>query len=105
MSHVISELVAPVPTSADVLPRVQQMLQQILSLESTEKIQPDARLRADLNIDSLGMVDVLIGIEDEFGVKLGSDINLLERVVTVGDAVDLILEESTRGLNSPGARP
>lgn len=105
MSDVDSEVVTPGLTSADVLPRVQQMLQQILSLESTEKIQPDARLRADLNIDSLGMVDVLIGIEDEFGVKLGSDINLLERVVTVGDAVDLILEESTRGPKSAGARP
>ena len=105
MSDVISEVVTPGPTRADVLPRVQKLLQQILSLESTEKIQPGARLREDLNIDSLGMVDVLIGIEDEFGVKLGSDINLLERVVTVGDAVDLILEESTRGPNSAGARP
>ena len=103
MSHVISNVVSAGPTSADVLPRVQQMLQQILSLESTEQIQPGARLRADLNIDSLGMVDVLLGIEDEFGLKLGSDINLLERVVTVGDAVDLIVEESARGLNSPVA--
>lgn len=103
MSHVMSHVVTPGPTSTDVLPQVQQLLQQILSLESTEKIQPGARLREDLNIDSLGMVDVLIGIEDEFGVKLGSDINLLERVVTVGDAVELIREESARGPNSPGA--
>jgi acyl carrier protein len=103
MSHAISQAVTAGPTSAEVLPRVQQMLQQILSLESTEQIQPDARLRDDLNIDSIGMVDVLLGIEDEFGVRLGSDINLLERVVTVGDAVDLILEESARGVKSPGA--
>jgi len=94
MSHVISHVVTAGPTSAEVLPRVQHLLQQILALESTEKIQPGARLRDDLNIDSLGMVDVLLGIEDEFGIKLGSDINLLERVVTVGDAVDLIVEES-----------
>lgn len=103
MSHVLSPVVALGPTGAEVLPRVQQLLQQILSLESTEKIQPDARLREDLNIDSLGMVDVLLGIEDEFGVRLGSDVNLLERVATVGDAVDLILEESARGVKSPGA--
>ena len=97
MSDAIPHVVAPAPTSADVLPRVQHLLQQILSLESTEKIRPDARLRDDLNIDSLGMVDVLLGIEDEFGVRLGSDINLLERVVTVGDAVDLIVEEAVAG--------
>jgi acyl carrier protein len=101
MSHVISHAVAPGLTSAEILPRLQHMLQQILALESTEKIQPGAQLRGDLNIDSLGMVDVLLGIEDEFGVKLGSDINLLERVVTVGDAVDLILEETA--LKSSGA--
>jgi len=94
MSHAISQAVVAGPTSAEVLPRVQHLLQQILSLESTEQIQPDARLRDDLNIDSLGMVDVLLGIEDEFGIRLGSDINLLERVVTVGDAVGLIVEES-----------
>jgi acyl carrier protein len=99
----ISDVVAPVLTRAEVLPRVQRLLQEILSLESTERIRPEARLRADLNIDSLGMVDVLLGIEDEFGVKLGSDINLLERVVTVDDAVGLILEESAGESPPPGA--
>jgi len=94
MSHVMSPVVAGGLTSAEVLPRMQSLLQQILTLESTAQLQPGARLRDDLNIDSLGMVDVLLGIEDEFGIKLGSDINLLERVVTVGDAVDLIVEES-----------
>ncbi len=94
MSEVTADVVAPGLTRAQVLPRMQRMLAQILSLESTESIQPASRLRDDLNIDSLGMVDVLLGIEDEFGVKLGSDINLLERVVTVDDAVSLILEES-----------
>lgn len=95
MAEVLSNVVTThESTTADVLPRMQKLLQQILSLESTEKIVPTARLREDLNIDSLGMVDVLLGIEDEFGVKLGSDINLLERVVTVSDAVDLIVEET-----------
>lgn len=82
-------------TSEDILPRMQQMLQQILQLESADSIRPESRLREDLHIDSLGMVDVLLGIEDEFGIRLGSDINLLERVVTVGDAVGLIVEEAT----------
>jgi acyl carrier protein len=80
-----------------VLLRVQHLLQQILLLETAETIRPGARLREDLNIDSLGMVDVVLGVEEEFGVKLGSDINLFERVVTVGDAVNLILEKSATG--------
>lgn len=77
-----------------VLLRVQHLLQQILALETTATIQPGAHLRDDLNLDSLGMVDVVLGVEEEFGVKLGSDVNLFERIVTVGDAVNLVIEMS-----------
>jgi acyl carrier protein len=84
----------PAAGSEAILSRVQQLLQQILALESSAAIQPSARLRDDLNVDSLGMVDVVLGVEEEFGVKLGSDINLFERVVTVGDAVALVIEKS-----------
>ena len=79
---------------SEILQKVQEMLQQILALESAASIRSEARLRDDLNVDSVGMVDVIIGVEETFGVKLGSDINLLERIVTVGDAVDLIAELS-----------
>lgn len=79
---------------SEILNKVQGLLQQILALESPNSIRPEARLREDLNVDSVGMVDVVIGVEETFGVKLGSDINLLERIVTVGDAVDLIVELS-----------
>jgi acyl carrier protein len=81
-------------SKSEILRKVQEMLQQILALESPASIRPEARLRDDLNVDSVGMVDVVIGVEETFGVKLGSDINLLERIVTVGDAVDLIAELS-----------
>jgi acyl carrier protein len=84
----------PGPERGAVLLGVQHLLQQILTLETAETIQPSARLREDLNIDSLGMVDVVLGVEEQFGIKLGSDINLFERVVTVGDAVDLVIEMS-----------
>lgn len=80
-----------------VLVRIQYLLQQILNLESAATIRPVASLRDDLNIDSLGMVDVVLGVEEEFGIKLGSDINLFERVATVDDAVDLVMEMSTAG--------
>jgi len=84
----------PGPERGAVLLRVQHLLQQILNLESAATIDPGARLREDLNIDSLGMVDVVLGVEEEFRVKLSSDINLFESVVTVRDAVDLVMELS-----------
>lgn len=76
----------------EILARLQGVLRDVLSLETVEPLRPAARLREDLNIDSLGMVDVVIGVEEAFGVKMRSDLNLFERVVTVDDAVNLVVE-------------
>ena len=76
----------------EILARLQGVLRDVLSLETVEPLQPAARLREDLNIDSLGMVDVVIGVEEAFGVKMRSDLNLFERVATVDDAVNLVVE-------------
>ncbi len=100
MTETVSPTGLPAAGREAVLLRVQHLLQQILNLESTATIAPGANLRDDLNIDSLGMVDVVLGVEEEFGIKLGSDINLFERVVTVNDAVDLVMEMSTASRRS-----
>jgi acyl carrier protein len=76
----------------EILARLQGVLRDVLRLETVEPLRPEARLREDLNIDSLGMVDVVIGVEETFGVKMRSDLNLFERVVTVDDAVNLVVE-------------
>jgi acyl carrier protein len=84
---------SPRPLSRDeALAQVQELLRDILALETSQSIRPESRLAEDLRIDSLGMVDVVIGVEDTFGLKMQSDLNLLERVATVNDAVDLVLE-------------
>jgi acyl carrier protein len=36
------------------------------------------------------MLDVVIGVEEAFGLKLGSDINLFDKIATVDDAMTLI---------------
>lgn len=74
----------------DILARLRTLLQDVLNLESAESIRPDTRLREDLHVDSLGMLDVVIGVEEAFGLKLSSDINLFEKIVTVDDAMTLI---------------
>jgi len=81
----------------EILTRLRALLQDILDLESADSIHPKARLREDLHIDSLGMLDVVIGVEETFGLKLDSDINLFERIVTVEDAVALIQDPSRSG--------
>jgi len=76
----------------DVIAKLQEIMAEILVLESSETLRPDARLIDDLHIDSLGMVDIVIGIEQAFGVKIGSDTNLFERLETISDAAELVLE-------------
>jgi acyl carrier protein len=80
---------------AEILTRLQALLQEILNLESAATLSPAARLQEDLHIDSLGMVDIVIGVEEAFDVKIRSDLNLFEKVVTVNDAVDLVVDLST----------
>ena len=80
----------------EILTQLRGVLRDVVDLESADTIRPETRLREDLHIDSLGMLDVVIGVEEAFALKLGSDINLFEKIATVGDAVTLI-EQSRSG--------
>ena len=58
-------------------------------LDASE-ISLDADLREDFDADSLDMVDLIMDIEDEFGVEVPDEI--LDKLVTVKDVVDYIEE-------------
>jgi acyl carrier protein len=83
------------PSREEILGKMQDLLKTILNLESTALLRPEARFSEELHTDSLGMVDIIIGVEEGFGIKLRSDINFFEEVRTVGDAVDLIHRQLT----------
>jgi acyl carrier protein len=77
-------------TREEVLSGLQDLLKTILNLETTASLRPEARFIEDLHSDSLAMVDIVIGVEEAFGIKLRSDLNFFEEVRTIGNAVDLI---------------
>lgn len=54
-----------------------------------DKISPDARFEEDLEIDSLGVVELLMALEDNFGVKIPDE--EAETIGNVGQAVDLVM--------------
>lgn len=56
-----------------------------------EKIRLEASFEEDLEVDSLGVVELLMALEDSFGVSIPDE--EAERIVTVGDAVSLIAEK------------
>jgi acyl carrier protein len=52
------------------------------------KIKDDAHFEEDLDVDSLGVVELLMALEDEFDVKIPDED--AESIMTVGQAIDLV---------------
>lgn len=53
-----------------------------------EKIQPEARLKEDVGIDSLDFVDIVVIVEKNFGFKIKPE--EMTGVVTLNDFYDYI---------------
>jgi acyl carrier protein len=67
--------------------KIKELLVSELKLEA-DSISPEMRLSDDLKLDSLDMVDFILGIEDYIGKKVDSSI--LKSANTVQDVVDFI---------------
>ena len=51
------------------------------------------RILEDLGVNSARLVDIILAFEDEFGIAI--DDEAADRVRTVGDAVNMIIEKTT----------
>jgi acyl carrier protein len=60
---------------------------EVLSVPE-DKIVPEARFGEDLDADSLDLVELVMALEEEFGVAVPED--ELEGIKTVGQAYDLV---------------
>jgi acyl carrier protein len=58
-----------------------------------DSITLNARFEEDLDVDSLGVVELLMALEDNFGVKIPDE--EAEQIATVGEAVDLVEKKLT----------
>lgn len=72
---------------SEVSERLNGVLVSELGLDA-EKINDGAHFEEDLDVDSLGVVELLMALEDEFDVKIPDE--EAESIVTVGQAVDLV---------------
>ena len=68
---------------------VQKILCQELGVQ-VEQLSPGAVLDADLGADSLTKVEIVIGIEERFGVTIPDELS--ERVQTVEDVYDTLAQ-------------
>lgn len=67
--------------------RLTEVLVSELGLDA-DKITETARFEEDLDVDSLGVVELLMALEDEFDVKIPDE--EAESIVTVGEAIDMV---------------
>ena len=71
----------------EVFEKVKGLFVEDLGIEES-KVTMDAKLEEDLEIDSLGIVEVVMAFEDEFEIEI--DDEELTDVGTVGQAVNLL---------------
>ena len=67
--------------------RFKKVAVDVLSVEP-DKVVPEAKFADDLDADSLDLVELVMGLEEEFDVVVPEE--ELEGVETVGQAYDLV---------------
>jgi len=67
--------------------KLQQIIADVLSVDLDE-IKPETTFKDDLGADSLDVFQIIMGLEEEFGIEIPTE--EAEKIVTVGDAVEAI---------------
>ena len=68
---------------------------------SEDQVTDDAKFIEHLGADSLDQVELVMQLEEEFGVTIPD--NAAEKIVTVGDAIKYIEESLNNNQNADGA--
>ncbi|HNP85983.1 MAG: acyl carrier protein [Chloroflexi bacterium SZAS-1] len=73
--------------SPEMVDRLKQIVAEQLGVEQVA-IVPGARFSEDLKADSLDLVEMIMSLEEEFGVEIPDED--AEKILTVQDAIDYI---------------
>lgn len=67
--------------------KLQQIIAEVLNVD-TDEIEPTTTFVDDLGADSLDIFQIIMGIEEEFGIEIPQE--EAEKISTVGDAAEAI---------------
>ncbi|MDW8339175.1 MAG: acyl carrier protein [Thermoleophilia bacterium] len=76
-------------TREQILEQLKSELSEKLGIDESE-ITEDASFEEDLGADSLDLVEVVMDLEDQFGIKIPDED--ARKLTTVGKAIDYVLE-------------
>jgi acyl carrier protein len=74
-------------TREEVYERVKEVLTEHLGVDE-DQITEEASFQEDLDADSLDLVELIMELEDQFGVKISDED--AQKIQTVGQAVDYV---------------
>jgi acyl carrier protein len=74
-------------SSKEIQDKVKKIIAEKLSVDLTE-VKPEASFVDDLGADSLDLVELIMSMEEEFGVEISDED--AEKIVTVKDAMDYV---------------
>ena len=74
-------------TREEVLARIRAHLAEELEVDPA-RIEEDTRFKEDLEADSLDLVELVVELEDNYGVRIPDD--EAAKILTVGEAADYV---------------